>query len=207
MRRALACFLSICSVLCLGGQSTLLYADTVEVSLYKMAFIPAQITINKGDTIRWLNKEKRQYHSVWFEQLGEPEGEYFFPEESVTKTFNDVGVFPYRCGPHPEMTGTVTVKEPGSVSEQKTVDSGRQKELRYLVKQDCGSCHGMLLKGGLGPAILPENIKQYSVADLSAVILHGRPGTPMPPWKAILSTADADWIAKTLKAGAIHHND
>ncbi|KZY86020.1 hypothetical protein A3741_27080 [Oleiphilus sp. HI0069] len=74
-------------------------------------------------------------------------------------------------------------------------------ELDYLVKQDCGSCHGMLFKGGLGPALLPENIKAYSVEDLMAVILHGRPGTPMPPWKAILSEADANWIAKALKSG------
>lgn len=207
MRRALACFLGICSVFFLGGGSTLLLAETVEVSLYKKQFVPAQITINKGDTVRWLNNEKRQYHSVWFEQLGEPETEYFFPEESVTKTFNDVGVFPYRCGPHPKMTGVVIVRDPNSAPVKNTVDRTRQAELKYLVRQDCGSCHGMRLKGGLGPALLPENIKQYSVADLSAVILYGRPGTPMPPWKEILSTEDADWIANTLKTGAILQDD
>ncbi|WP_197473074.1 cytochrome c, partial [Oleiphilus sp. HI0123] len=81
------------------------------------------------------------------------------------------------------------------------VSEERALELDYLVKQDCGSCHGMLFKGGLGPALLPENIKAYSVEDLMAVILHGRPGTPMPPWKAILSEADANWIAKALKSG------
>jgi hypothetical protein len=33
----------------------------------------------------------------------------------------------------------------------------RQKELIHLVRQDCGSCHGMTLQGGLGPALLPAN--------------------------------------------------
>lgn len=29
----------------------------------------------------------------------------------------------------------------------------REKELETLLYQDCGSCHGMTLKGGLGPAL------------------------------------------------------
>lgn len=32
----------------------------------------------------------------------------------------------------------------------------RQKQLIHLLKQDCGSCHGLTLKGGLGPALLPD---------------------------------------------------
>lgn len=85
-------------------------AAEIEVTIKKFKFIPAEITINKGDTITWLNKEKRQYHSVWFEQLGEPEADYFFPNESYSRVFTESGTFPYRCGPHPKMTGTVIVK-------------------------------------------------------------------------------------------------
>jgi cytochrome c55X len=36
---------------------------------------------------------------------------------------------------------------------------------------------------------------------LTAVIYHGRPGTPMPGWKAMLSEAEAAWIAQQLQAG------
>lgn len=85
-------------------------AKVVEVDILKYKFIPQVITIAAGDTVRWLNKEKRQYHSVWFEQLDEEEPQYFFPDESYEKTFDKPGSFPYRCGPHPEMTGTVIVK-------------------------------------------------------------------------------------------------
>ncbi len=198
---------AICSLL---AGSLLLFigfvrAEVVEVSVYKMRFTPEQITINQGDSIRWVNKEKRQYHSVWFEALGEEEGDYFFPEESVERVFNDVGQFPYRCGPHPEMTGTVNVKQNRASSKKsanQALSHERKAELTYIVKQDCGSCHGMLLKGGLGPSILPEKIKNYTAEDLTAVILHGRPGTPMPPWAGILSSQDAKWISTQLKSGA-----
>ncbi|MBY0432057.1 MAG: cytochrome C oxidase Cbb3, partial [Rhodospirillales bacterium] len=32
----------------------------------------------------------------------------------------------------------------------------RQAALFNLLAQDCGSCHGLTMKGGLGPALLPE---------------------------------------------------
>lgn len=178
-------------------------AETVEVSIKKMLFVPETITINVGDVVRWVNNERRQYHSVWFEALGEPETDYFFPGEFYERRFLQAGTYPYRCGPHPEMIGTVVVLAQGSdLQKKKELTLDRQAELEYLVKQDCGSCHGMTLKGGLGPSLLPERIKAFSVDDLSAVILEGRPGTPMPPWKGILNSEDASWIATYLKAGS-----
>jgi cytochrome c55X len=80
-------------------------------------------------------------------------------------------------------------------------DVARQKELVHLVRQDCGSCHGMTLKGGLGPALLPENLRDKPVDGLAATIYYGRPGTPMPPWDRFLSEAEAAWIAAKLLNG------
>jgi len=74
-------------------------------------FIPPEITIKRGQTMRWENREKRQYHSVWFEASGEEEPDYIFPEEYYQREFPQTGSFPYRCGPHPEMTGIVRVTE------------------------------------------------------------------------------------------------
>ncbi|MDH5765364.1 MAG: plastocyanin/azurin family copper-binding protein [Gammaproteobacteria bacterium] len=85
--------------------------DTATVEIYKFQFNPQEITVKPGTTVRWINKEKRQYHSVWFEQLGEPEPDYFFPDEYYDRTFTEEGSFPYRCGPHPKMTGVVHVKQ------------------------------------------------------------------------------------------------
>jgi cytochrome c55X len=75
----------------------------------------------------------------------------------------------------------------------------RQAELRNLLKQDCGSCHGMTLKGGLGPALTAEALKNKPIELITVTISEGRPGTPMPPWKFLLSEDDIHWLAQTLK--------
>lgn len=80
-------------------------------------------------------------------------------------------------------------------------DAARQAELRHLLLQDCGSCHGLSLKGGLGPALLPANLSDKPEDYLAATILYGRPGTPMPPWQPFLTTDEAAWLAKLLKQG------
>lgn len=85
-------------------------AEPHVVEIRNFKFNPQEITIKAGDTVRWINKEKRGYHNAWFEQSGEPEPEYLFPEDTYDKTFNTTGDFPYRCGPHPEMTGVVHVQ-------------------------------------------------------------------------------------------------
>jgi cytochrome c55X len=81
------------------------------------------------------------------------------------------------------------------------MESARRSALISLVRQDCGSCHGMTLKGGLGPALLPINLKDKSEAYLKTVILHGMPDTAMPPWQRFLSDAEAQWIVSNLKEG------
>jgi len=75
----------------------------------------------------------------------------------------------------------------------------RQQELQHLIKHDCGSCHGMTLKGGLGPSLLPESLKDKPDELLFITIREGRPGTPMPPWKSLLSAADVNWIVNYLR--------
>ena len=77
----------------------------------------------------------------------------------------------------------------------------RKTDLTHMVKQDCGSCHGMTLKGGLGPALLVENLKNKPHLFITNTILHGRPGTAMPPWKTILTVKEAEWISKQLIEG------
>ncbi len=77
----------------------------------------------------------------------------------------------------------------------------RQRELVRMVRQDCGSCHGMHLTGGLGPALTKEALAGKPLESLQATILRGRHGTPMSGWQSLLSEADARWIAEQLLAG------
>lgn len=73
--------------------------------------------------------------------------------------------------------------------------------LTRLVRQDCGSCHGLTLRGGLGPDIRPQALTHYQAKGLTSVILDGVPGTPMPPWRPLLTEAEAAWIADYLLTG------
>ncbi len=83
------------------------------------------------------------------------------------------------------------------------IGTERGKELSYLVRQDCGSCHGMTLKGGLGRPLLPENLADADTEALAKIILEGIPGTPMPPWRGELDWQEAMWIARALQRGEI----
>ncbi len=78
---------------------------------------------------------------------------------------------------------------------------GRRQALIHMVIQDCGSCHGLTLKGGLGPALLPADLADKDVPGLVATIHQGRPGTAMPPFKSLLNEAEAAWIVEQLRQG------
>jgi cytochrome c55X len=81
------------------------------------------------------------------------------------------------------------------------LDAVREAQLTNLVRQDCGACHGMTLKGGLGSPLVPERFSDVASEGIAAIILNGIPGTPMPPWRGLLSEPEALWIAERLKAG------
>ncbi len=75
----------------------------------------------------------------------------------------------------------------------------RQAALRHLLAQDCGSCHGLTMKGGLGSPLTPAALADKPEAGLVATILYGRPGTAMPPWQAFMNEAEARWLVEILK--------
>lgn len=77
----------------------------------------------------------------------------------------------------------------------------RRAELVRLVRQDCGSCHGMTLAGGLGPALLPDTLAGKPADSLVATIVGGRPGTAMPGWSRFVTEDEAKWIVDALGRG------
>ena len=93
---------------------------------------------------------------------------------------------------------------PGMVLSQELVTQPADPaSLTSLVLQDCGSCHGMTLKGGLGPPLRPENLERLPVEAIAAIIREGVPDTAMPPWKPLLSPEAIHWISEQLKSGAL----
>jgi cytochrome c55X len=101
------------------------------------------------------------------------------------------------------ISAAVWLALPVMSSAQQSITAERQEELRYMVQQDCGSCHGMTLKGGLGPSLLPERISALPKEYLIEAISHGRSGTPMPPWAPLLTKDEIVWIVEQLQAGTL----
>lgn len=80
-------------------------------------------------------------------------------------------------------------------------DAAAKDRLVHLLVQDCGSCHGLTLQGGLGRPLLPEDVSDRSAEVLAEIILDGIPGTPMPPWRGLVTPDEALFLAETLKRG------
>ncbi len=79
--------------------------------------------------------------------------------------------------------------------------SERQAKLDHLLLQDCGSCHGLRMTGGLGPALTRDALAGKPRDSLIATVTHGRPGTAMPGWKALLDEQDIAWLVDQLLQG------
>lgn len=101
---------SLCGAL-VAFSCTASAQQTVEVVVENYRFEPRELRLRPGDTVRWINREKRTSHSVLFPQENGLESERFFPGESWQRTFSAAGDYPYTCGPHPEMKGRVVVAE------------------------------------------------------------------------------------------------
>ena len=71
-------------------------------------------------------------------------------------------------------------------------------ETGALYQQHCASCHGPDRLGGMGPALLPENLSRLKKPEAENTIRNGRPATQMPAFNDILGsesiTALADYI-------------
>lgn len=93
---------------------------------------------------------------------------------------------------------------PGAAAAE--ISPAREGELMTLLLHDCGACHGLTLKGGLGPPLRPGEIAWKSEEALVAAILDGVPGTPMPPWRVEIEPEEAAWMARLLQQGLDHGN-
>lgn len=81
------------------------------------------------------------------------------------------------------------------------ISAERKNTLQNLLIQDCGSCHGLRMLGGLGPALTPQDLADKPKESLVATVIHGRPGTAMPPWSALLTEEEASWMIDLLLQG------
>lgn len=82
--------------------------------------------------------------------------------------------------------------------EQTMADEGGAGAPAQLFAQHCASCHGADRRGGMGPALLPENLERLRQGEAIKVIGEGRPATQMQGFAPTLNDAQiralAGWI-------------
>lgn len=85
-------------------------SSVVVIEIAKMSFGEARVTIPAGTTVRWINRDPVPHTST--SDDGTWESPILQPGESWEYTFQEPGVYPYHCLPHPFMTASVVVGEP-----------------------------------------------------------------------------------------------
>jgi cytochrome c55X len=78
-------------------------------------------------------------------------------------------------------------------------DSERKTQLHRLLAQDCSVCHGMLLKGDLGPPLTGKSLAGKSEEELKQTIMEGHEETAMPPWWWMLEEYEARWLIRFIR--------
>jgi len=83
-------------------------------------FIPADVTINVGDSLTWYNADTDAHTVTSGSAADGPDGNFdsslFMAGTTFEVTFDEAGSYPYFCLVHPWMVGTVTVED-SSISQ------------------------------------------------------------------------------------------
>lgn len=82
---------------------------TSSVAIQNFAFSPANITVKKGTTVTWTNKDSVAHTVTETDGKTGPTSGDVNPGANYTFTFNTPGTYHYHCSIHPEMVGTVIV--------------------------------------------------------------------------------------------------
>ena len=79
-----------------------------SISVENFQFVPQTLTIKVGDTVTWTNNDTAG-HNIAIPSLNYT-SDIFAQGAKSTYKFDKAGSYPYNCGVHPSMTGTVVVQ-------------------------------------------------------------------------------------------------
>jgi plastocyanin len=93
-----------------GATAQGMTTTTTQVSIQDFFFSPADVTVEPGTTVTWVN-EGTVPHTVTSDD-GQFDSGVLMPGDSYTVMFKGRGTITYHCAIHPSMTGSVTVGTP-----------------------------------------------------------------------------------------------
>lgn len=85
--------------------------EVADVTIAQNRFMPAQLKVKAGTTVRWNSAERRNSHALAISGPARAQSGLIAPGQSWSHTFTRSGVYQYSCIPHPEMKGVVEVTE------------------------------------------------------------------------------------------------
>ncbi|GEM_PF-4173900 len=94
----------------IDATSNLMNSNLVLVNIQSMAFAPQTISIKKGATIRWTNKDTVS-HSATSDTAGIFDTGFFSQGQTKDIILNTPGTFAYHCAAHSSMTGSIVVED------------------------------------------------------------------------------------------------
>ena len=108
------------------GAAAPAVADTIEVGVEELTFVPADVKINIGDTVHWAWKGEGMAHNVESGVGGAHDGNFLSGDPVTSEDFSVVfdqafldanpmpdNLYPYYCAPHFNfgMVGSITVNK------------------------------------------------------------------------------------------------
>lgn len=111
MKKSAIAILVILSIALISGCATQQAQPKVEstsntVTISNFAFIPAELTIKKGTTVTWTNKDAVA-HDVASKEF---KSELLKKGDTFSFTFSEPREYPYQCSIHPSMKGKIKVE-------------------------------------------------------------------------------------------------
>ncbi len=83
--------------------------SVTRVAIMGYKFVPSRTTVTVGGRVTWTNQDT-DHHNVYSDNDAWPVSPSLGKSNTFSVTFKKPGAYPYHCGFHPFMTGTIVVK-------------------------------------------------------------------------------------------------
>lgn len=90
-----------------GAISVPAYAETIQITIDKLVYAPAEVTAKVGDTVEWINKDILA-HTVTA-KAGDSWNVVIAPAKTGRVALKQPGTVDYFCQYHPNMKGHVVI--------------------------------------------------------------------------------------------------
>jgi|SRR6188768_1041602 plastocyanin len=99
-------YLPVIAALLFGAMAVPAQAETIQITLENLGFVPAEVSAKVGDTIEWINKDVLAHTAT------ARNGDFDVttpPKKTVTSVLKKAGSVEYYCRYHPNMKAVLTI--------------------------------------------------------------------------------------------------